>query len=97
MQIVELLQRLDEFLEILEASGGFRRFLVLPMGGIAAFLKNHLGQFDVALLGVQRLPVPAVKPRQNLAQRLGPLALDRPRCQRQPRAFQQGNPVWCAP
>ena len=48
LQVFELLQRFDQFLEILQTPRRFGRFVVLPMGGVAAFVQNNLGQFDMA-------------------------------------------------
>ena len=50
MQILELLQRLHQLLKVFQPSGGLWRLIVLPMGGVSAFVQNDLGQFQMSHL-----------------------------------------------
>ena len=46
-QAFKAFHRADEFLEIVQPSRGFRRFVGLEHVGIAAFVQHHLGQLGV--------------------------------------------------
>ncbi len=48
LQVLEVLQRLDQFLQVLQPPRRLGRLVVLPHRGIAGFLQDHLGQFDMA-------------------------------------------------
>ena len=46
LQVLEPLQSLHEFLEVLQTPRRLWRFVVLPVGGVAAFVQHLRGQFD---------------------------------------------------
>ena len=105
LQIVEFFQRLDQFLQILQPPRRLGRLVVQPHLGIARFLQDRLGQFDMGLRGVgrQRLDqvilghgrggadsrVPAGNRVDQRAQLPCPLALDRALFNRQRGALHQ--------
>ena len=51
LQVFEIVQLVDQFLEVFKAPRRFGGLVVLPMGRIAGFVENDLGQFDMGMLG----------------------------------------------
>ena len=49
LQILELFQGFDQFLEVFQPPRCLGRFILLPHAGIAGFVQNHLGQFDMSV------------------------------------------------
>ena len=68
LQAVELFQRLDQFLEVLQPPRRLGRLVVLPHGGIARLVQDHLGQTDVIDIGAQRFGMPTRHPFDKGAQ-----------------------------
>ena len=72
-QVLELLHRADELLQVLQPSGGVGRAVLLPHLGVAGFVEHDLGE-----LGVRQrvlLRAPAVERRDQVAQRAARLRL----------------------
>ena len=93
LQRLKLLQRLDQFLEVFEPPRRFRRLVGLPHAGVAGLVKDHFGQFDMALPRAQHRRVPAVHPVAKAAQLAGTLATDAAGCQQPARALQQRHAI----
>lgn len=49
LQILELFQRLDQFLEVFQPPRRLGRLVLLPHAGVAGFVGDRLGQTDVIL------------------------------------------------
>mmetsp|Transcript_29177 Transcript_29177/g.56349 ORF Transcript_29177/g.56349 Transcript_29177/m.56349 type:complete len:659 (+) Transcript_29177:738-2714(+) len=47
LQVFKPFQGLDQFLEVLQTPRCFGRLVVLPMGGVATFIQDDLGQFHM--------------------------------------------------
>ena len=62
LQVFELLQRFDQFFQVFQPTGGLGRFVILPHGGIAAFIQDNLGQFHMRYIGVACHATPSINP-----------------------------------
>ena len=108
LQVLELLQRLDQLLEVFEAAYSIQIFcyrfihlrwiLVIRRWSkihrrIARFVKNTLGQFDVTGPAVDGISMPAPKPLHKGPQRRGSLAGQRLSLHRGGSTLQQRQPA----
>ena len=91
LQILEIFQRLDQFLEVFEPSRCLWRFVVLPKAGVAGFVQNDLGQCDMGIRLGAHLRRPAVQPCDQFGQFLQPLAAQQTTLADQSGAFHQGH------
>ena len=93
LQVLELLQRLDQFLKVFEPPGRFGCFVVLPHRGVAGFVQHDTSQFGVIDIGVACHAPPARQITHQLPQCRAALALDQPLLHRQCSALDQRHPV----
>ena len=83
-EVLELLHRAHELLQVFEPAGGVGRAVLLPHLGVAGLVEHDLGE-----LGVRQrvlLRAPAVERRDQIAQRGARLAPSAPRSRRAARA-----------
>ena len=93
LQVLEALQRLDQFLEVLEPSRRLGRFVVLPHGRVARLIKDDLGKLHMRQVRVARHPAPARQALNKDAKLFRPLAADSFLFEQDPRSFDERNPV----
>ena len=65
LQVLELLHRTDELLQVVEPPGGISRAVLLPHLGIAALVEHDFGQFRMR--GDLALGAPAVEMQDEIA------------------------------
>ena len=61
LQVLKLLKRFHEFLEVFQPPRRLGRFVVLPHAGVAAFIEDHLGKLHVAHGRIARHATPATQ------------------------------------
>ena len=93
LQVLEILQRLHQFLEVLQTARAIRVLVHLPHGGIAAFVQDDLGQLHMTDVGIACHPTPAAQILGQLTQRSAALALDLTAVDGQPCPFEQRNAI----
>ena len=92
LQVLELLQRLDQFLEVFQPPRRLGRLVVLPHAGVAALVQDDARQF-----GMDQC-LSAIRPQRSRSRTSWPssdraLALDQPLVDRQPRALDQAHAI----
>ena len=73
LQVFKLLKRFDQFLQVFQPPRRFGGFVGLPHLGIAGFVQNLLGQFDMVVWALDHL-MPAVDVADKGAQMCCPFA-----------------------
>ena len=61
LKVLKILKRFHKFFEVFEPTRRLWRFVVLPKPRVAAFIKDHLGQFDMGICFGAHLRVPTVQ------------------------------------
>ncbi len=89
LQVLELSDRGDQFLEVLEPAGGVGGSVLLPHIGVAAFVEHDFGQ--LGMRGHLAPDTPAVEMLDEITQRPARLRLQLVGLDHRARGFEQGN------
>ena len=71
LEVLEFLQRLDQFAQVLQPARRVGRLVGLPHGGVAALVEDAPGDLHMIGVGSPQFGVPAVEPGDQFAQRSG--------------------------
>ena len=93
LQIFKPFQSLDQLFEVFQAPRRLRRFVILPMGGVATFIEDDFRKLHMGVSLLTNLRVPAVNAIDQARQFHGTLAAQIFCRQQYPRAFHQRHAI----
>ena len=93
LQILEILQSLHQFLDVLQPPRCLWRLIVLPKPSVAALIQDHASQFDMGVGLCHHLRMPTVQALDQYGQLFEPLTAQKLTLANQPRALNQVHTI----